>query len=91
MATRTARAAPLWKFIKKDDLNPWYTFDIEKAMVERSIASYRVWRWRRTTADRDRYKDSRRRVNYMVKEVKRIHMKRFLEQLIYHQNSWAKS
>jgi hypothetical protein len=33
--------APLRKFIKKDDLNPWYTFDIEKAMVERNIA-YRV-------------------------------------------------
>jgi hypothetical protein len=44
----------------QDDLNPWYTFDIEKAMMERNIA-YRVWRWWRTTADRDRYKDTRRR------------------------------
>jgi hypothetical protein len=53
---------PLRKFIKKDALNPWYIFDIlEKAMVERNIV-YRLWRRRRTTADRDRCKDSRWRV-----------------------------
>jgi hypothetical protein len=62
---------PLRKCINKDDLSPWYSFDIEKAMVERNIAN-RVWRRWRTTADRDRYKDSMRRVNYMVREAKRI-------------------
>jgi hypothetical protein len=69
---------PLRKCINKDDLSPWYSFDIEKAMVERNIAN-RVWRRWRTTADRDRYKDSMRRVNYMVREAKRIYMKRFLD------------
>jgi hypothetical protein len=47
-------------------------------MVKCNIA-YRVWRRRRTTADRDRYKDTKRRVNYMVRKAKRIYMKRFLD------------
>jgi Reverse transcriptase (RNA-dependent DNA polymerase) len=71
--------APLRKYIKKDEgANPWFTFNIEKAMVERNIA-YRVWKIRRTDHDRNRYKEQRKRVNYMVREAKRMYMKRHLD------------
>jgi hypothetical protein len=30
--------APLRRFVKKDVINPWYSFDIERAIVERNIA-----------------------------------------------------
>jgi hypothetical protein len=29
--------ASLRRYIKNDDVNPWFTFDIERAMVERDI------------------------------------------------------
>jgi hypothetical protein len=42
---------PLRKFVKHDPVNPWFTLDIERAIIERNIA-YRFWRRRKTTADR---------------------------------------
>jgi hypothetical protein len=30
--------APLRRYIKNDDVNPWFTFDIQKAIVERDLA-----------------------------------------------------
>jgi hypothetical protein len=70
--------APLRRFVKKDVTNPWYSFDIERAIVERNIA-YRVWKRRRTVADRERYKVQRRQVNFLVREAKRQYMKKFLD------------
>jgi hypothetical protein len=29
---------PLLGYINNDDVNPWFTFDIERAMVEQDIA-----------------------------------------------------
>jgi hypothetical protein len=46
-------------------------------MIERNIA-YRVWRRRKTVADRERYKTLRKRVNYLEREAKRLYMKRYL-------------
>jgi hypothetical protein len=67
--------APLRKYI-------WYrcepTFDVEKAMIERNIA-YRIWKRRNTAANRTRYKELRRQVNYLVRKSKRLYMKRFLD------------
>jgi hypothetical protein len=60
--------APLSRYIKNDDINPWFTFDIERAIVERDIA-YRVWKRRRRDQDKNRYKAQRKRVNYMVIEA----------------------
>jgi hypothetical protein len=79
--------APLRRYIKKDDVNPWFTFDIERAMVERDIA-YRVWRRRRRDQDRNRYKEQRKRVNYMVREAKRSYMKRYLNPNLPPKNLW---
>jgi hypothetical protein len=62
--------------VVKTDVNPWYTIDVERAMIERDIA-YRVWK-RRRTADRIRYKEQRRRVNYLVGKAKRLYMGRFV-------------
>jgi negative regulator of sigma E activity len=66
--------APLRRYIKKDDVISWFTFDIQKAIVERDFA-YRVWKSRRRDQDRNRYKEQRKRVNYMVREAKRSYMK----------------
>jgi hypothetical protein len=55
------------------DVNP-FTFDVEKALVERNIA-YRVWKRRKTAAYRTRYKELRRQVNYLMRKSK----KRFLD------------
>jgi hypothetical protein len=46
-------------YVIKTHVNPWYTIDVKRAMIERNIA-YRVWKKRRTAADRRRYKEQRR-------------------------------
>jgi hypothetical protein len=58
--------APLCRYIISTDVNPWFTFDVEKAMIEENIAN-RVWKRRKTTADRTRYKKQRRQVNYLMR------------------------
>jgi hypothetical protein len=45
--------SPLRRYIISTNVNPWFIFDVEKAMVERNIA-YRVWKRRKTAADRTR-------------------------------------
>jgi hypothetical protein len=47
---------PLCRYIKNDDVNPWFTFDIKRVMVEQDIA-YRVWKKRHSDQDRNRYKE----------------------------------
>jgi hypothetical protein len=34
---------PLRRYVRCDPVNPWFTIDIERAMIEKNI-SYRVWR-----------------------------------------------
>jgi hypothetical protein len=46
--------APLHRYVRRDPDNPWFSIDIERAMIERNIA-YRVLRRRKTTLDRERY------------------------------------
>jgi hypothetical protein len=79
--------APLRKYIKRDPVNPWFTFDIEKAVIERNIA-YKVWKVRKTTTDRDRYKEQRRRVNYLIREAKRAYMRRYLDPKLPARKLW---
>jgi Reverse transcriptase (RNA-dependent DNA polymerase) len=69
---------PLRKFVKRDPVNPWFTHDIERAIIERNIA-YRVWRRRKTTADRERYKAQRKHVNYLTRAAKRLFMRHHLD------------
>jgi hypothetical protein len=60
--------APLREYVKRNEVNPWYTCDVERAIVVRDIA-YRVWKRRKTPADRvQRYKEQRKKVKYIVKE-----------------------
>jgi hypothetical protein len=59
-------------------VNPWFTFVVEIAMMERNIA-YRVWKRRKPAADRTRYKVLQRQINYLVRKFKRLYMKRFLD------------
>jgi hypothetical protein len=70
------------RYIKNDDVNPWFTFDIE-----RDIA-YRVWKRRWRDQDRNRYKEQKKRVNYMVIEAKRSYMKRYLNPNLLPKNLW---
>jgi hypothetical protein len=51
--------APLRRYVRRDPVNPWFTIDIKRAMIERNIA-YRVWRRRKTAADREKYKTLRK-------------------------------
>jgi hypothetical protein len=41
--------------------------------------AYRVWKRRKTAADKTRYKELRRQVNYLVRKSKRLYLKRFLD------------
>jgi hypothetical protein len=66
-------------------VNPWFTFDIQR--VERDIA-YRVCKKRRREQDRNRYKEQRKRVIYMVREAKRSYMKRYLNPNLHPKNLW---
>jgi Reverse transcriptase (RNA-dependent DNA polymerase) len=79
--------APLRKYVKKDPVNPWFTFDVEKAVIERNIA-YRVWKRRKTISDRNRYKDLRRRVHYLIRQAKRSYMSRFLNPNLPSKTLW---
>jgi hypothetical protein len=54
--------ASLRRYVRKNPVNPWFTIDIVRAMIERNI-TYRVWRRKKTTLDRERYKAQRKRVN----------------------------
>jgi hypothetical protein len=47
-------------------------------MIERNIA-YRMWRRKKTAADRQRYKTLRKQVNYLIREAKRLYMKLYLD------------
>jgi hypothetical protein len=69
---------PLREYIKKNVISPWYNYDVERAMFERNIA-YRVWRRRKLPADRTRYREQRKKVNYSVRKLKRMYMARFLD------------
>jgi hypothetical protein len=69
---------PLREYIKKSVISPWYNYDVERAIVERNIA-YRVWRCRKPPADRTRYREQRRKVNYIARKLKKIYMARFLD------------
>jgi hypothetical protein len=51
--------ALLREYVKRNEVNPWYNSDVERAIVERDIA-YRVWKRRKTPADRTRYKEQRK-------------------------------
>jgi hypothetical protein len=57
---------PLRRYVRRDTVNPWFTIDIERARIEKNIA-YRVWRRRKTTIDRERYKTQRKQVNYLTR------------------------
>jgi hypothetical protein len=46
-------------------------------MIERKIAE-RVWRQRKTAADRERYKTLKKRICYLTREAKRLNMKRYV-------------
>jgi hypothetical protein len=70
--------APVRRYVRKDPVNPWFTIDTKRAMLEKTIA-YRVWRRKKTTLDRERYKAQRKRVNYLTREAKRLYMKRYLD------------
>jgi hypothetical protein len=65
-------------YVKRNEVNPWYNCDVKRATVERDIA-YRVWKRRKTLADRTRYKEQRKKVNYIVLKAKRLYMGRFLD------------
>jgi hypothetical protein len=43
--------APLRRYLRRHPVNPWFTIDIERAMIKRNIA-YRMWRRKKTTLDR---------------------------------------
>jgi hypothetical protein len=58
--------ALLRRYIIGTDVNPWFTFDVEKTMIERNVAY-------------GRYKELRRQVNYLVRKYKGLYMKRFLD------------
>jgi hypothetical protein len=48
--------APLRRYVRRDPVNPWFTIDIERAMIERNIALWRVWRRKKTKLDSERYR-----------------------------------
>jgi hypothetical protein len=76
--------APHRIYIIGTDVNPWFTFDVEEAMIESNI-TYRIWKRRKTAADKTtRYKKLRRQVNYLVHQItmrksKKLYMKGFLD------------
>jgi hypothetical protein len=51
--------ALLREYVKRNEVNPWYNSDVERAIVERDLA-YRVWKRRKTPADRTMYKEQRK-------------------------------
>jgi hypothetical protein len=73
--------------VKRNEVNPWYNCDVEHAIVERDIA-YRVWKRQKTPADRTRYKEQRKKVNYIVWRAKRLYMGRFLHPRLPDKRLW---
>jgi hypothetical protein len=73
--------APLRRYIKNDDVNPWFTFGIERAMFERNFA-YHVRKSRRRDQDRNRNIEQRKWVNYMAREAKRSTLNSFIQMLL---------
>jgi hypothetical protein len=75
------------RYVRRDPVSPWFTIDIERGMIERNIA-YRVWRRRKATLDREKYKAQRKGVNYLIIEAKHLNMKRYLDPNLLSKTLW---
>jgi hypothetical protein len=59
-------------------VNPWFDIYIERAIIDRNLA-HRAWRSHGTAESWELYKWFRNRVHYLVRQVKRSYMGRFLD------------